>query len=725
MVVLTETPNLVRYRRFILESLLSKYYDAGYTRANGKTGLALDTQFAYWANYYGIDIETAMARNPSVKVDSDPNPYVWVDMNKCIQCTRCIRACAEVQGRFVWGLAYRGYTSRIVAGSDTTMLQARCESCGACAAYCPTGALNNKMSVSLGNPDRLVTTTCPYCSIGCQFDLNIKDDVPGGRVIRVTSNPNAPVNGMHLCVKGRYGYEFIHSPKRIMKPRLRKYLLDSSPRPSDRGVWVEVEWDTALDITARRLREIQERYGPQKIGLLSSGLYLNEENYLMNKLARQILKTNNIDICAHLYHPSPTAGIEDALNRYASSNSLEDTVNKARSILVIGSNTTEEHPVFGAKIRQAVLRRGCKLIVAHPDFINMSEYAALRLVHRYGSDSILVNGLIHIILEKGLEDRSFIEKHTQGFEGFQDTIRSFTTEYTSQMTGIEVETLYKAAQILAEQRPTAIIWGVDLVRAEGGNSHPTSLANLQMVLGNLGTAGGGLIPLRTQSNSQGACDMGALPGLYSGYQAVDDPYTHKRLEAAWGADLPVQAGMNAAEMIFASGQGQLKALYILGEDLVSSTAESVQVRVGLGRCDFVVMQAMLEQNTNSFCDVILPGTSFAEKTGTFTNSERRIQMVHQAIEPLGESRPDWQILQDLAGRMQKGEAEITGTFAEWNYHDTSDIMAEIAALTPIYKGVSHARLEHEPGLLWPVESPDHPGTPDLLADPLKTGKFYY
>ena len=340
---------------------------------------------------------------------------------------------------------------------------------------------------------------------------------------------------MHLCVKGRYGYEFIHSPKRIMKPRLRKYLLDGSPRPSDRGAWVEVEWDTALDITARRLREIQDRYGPQKIGLLSSGLYLNEENYLMNKMARQILKTNNIDICAHLYHPSPTAGIEDALNRYASSNSLEDTVNKARSILVIGSNTTEEHPVFGAKIRQAVLRRGCKLIVAHPDFINMSEYAALRLVHRYGSDSILVNGLIHIILEKGLEDRSFIEKHTQGFEGFQDTIRSFTAEYTSQMTGIEVETLYKAAQILAEQRPTAIIWGVDLVRAEGGSSHPASLANLQMVLGNLGIAGGGLIPLRTQSNSQGACDMGALPGMYSGYQAVDDPYDPQETGSSLGS----------------------------------------------------------------------------------------------------------------------------------------------------------------------------------------------
>ncbi len=723
MVILTETPKLIRYRRFILELLLSKYYDAGYTRSDGKTGLAEDTQFAYWANFYGINIETAMARKPSVQVDSDPNPYIWVDMNKCIQCTRCIRACAEVQGRFVWGLAYRGYTSRIVAGSDTTMLQARCESCGACAAYCPTGALNNKMSVSLGHPDRLVTTTCSYCSVGCQFDLNVKDEEPGGRVFRVTSNSKAPINGMHLCVKGRYGYEFIHSPKRLTSPRVRKYLTDGTPRSAGRGPWVEVDWDTALDLTARQLLDIRDRLGSRNIGLLSSGIYLNEENYLMGKLARQVLNTNNIDLCAHLYHPSTTTGLDDALGLHAQTNSLDDAAIFARSMLVIGSNTTEEQPVFGAKIRQAVLRRGCKLVVAHPDFINMSEYAALRLTHKQGSAGILINGLINIILNNGWEDRNFIEKHTKGFGAFQESIRRHTAEFTAEMTGVEIETLTRAAKILHENKPAAVIWGVDLVKSAEGGSLPISLVNLQMVLGNLGVSGGGLIPLRTQNNSQGACDMGAIPRSYAGYQSVGDPNFRQRMEAVWGTDLPERPGMNAAEMISAAGMGELKALYILGEDLAGIAPDSLQVRRCLEGLEFVVLQTMFEHGTSAYCDVLLPGTSFTEKTGTFTNTERRVQMVRQAIDPIGDSRPDWQIIRDLAMQIQQKAPLKNAIYSGWDYQNTSEVMDEISSLAPIYSGISHARLEQAGSLQWPVESMDHPGTANLLTGAFEPGVF--
>jgi formate dehydrogenase major subunit/formate dehydrogenase alpha subunit len=295
MVVRTETPSLIQSRKTVLELLLENYYDSQYTSNDPHS-----TEFMHWVKQYDAHLPEDYLPEPRFTVDGDANPFVWVDFNKCILCTRCVRACAEVQGRFVWGVGYRGNDARIIAGADTTMLDARCESCGACVAYCPTGALDNKMSVKLGLPDKLVTTTCTYCGVGCQFDLNVKD----GRIIRVTSNPNAPVNGMHLCVKGRYGYDFIHHSDRLTHPRVRRYLLDKQPKPKDRQSsawdWVEVNWDTALDITAHKLAAARDTFGSDSVGVFTSAKCLNEENYLMNKLARQVIGTNNIDHCARL-----------------------------------------------------------------------------------------------------------------------------------------------------------------------------------------------------------------------------------------------------------------------------------------------------------------------------------------------------------------------------------------------------------------------------------------
>ncbi len=290
MEVITENPALVLSRRTILELILSNYYDAGYEDN------LVENQLLRWAKHYEIDPQKLAPKKTRYAVNSDPNPFVWVDMNKCILCTRCIRACAEVQGRFVWGLAERGFNARVVAGADTTMLDARCESCGACVAYCPTGALNNKMSIEMGKADKLVTTTCTYCGVGCQFDLNVKN----GKIIRVTSHHDAPVNGMHLCVKGRYGYDFVHHEDRLTQPMVRRYLLDGTPRPEGRGEWVPVDWETALTITANKLRDIRDTHGSDSIGVLTSAKCLNEENYLMNKFARQVIGTNNIDHCARL-----------------------------------------------------------------------------------------------------------------------------------------------------------------------------------------------------------------------------------------------------------------------------------------------------------------------------------------------------------------------------------------------------------------------------------------
>jgi formate dehydrogenase major subunit/formate dehydrogenase alpha subunit len=294
MIVHTETPALIESRRTVLELLLSNYVDAGYASADQE-----ETEFTHWVKHYQARPPDDVTPAARYAVNSDPNPFVWVDLNKCILCSRCVRACAEVQGRFVWGLAERGFDTRIVAGVDTTMLDARCESCGACVAYCPTGALDSKMSVGLGRPDKVVTTTCTYCGVGCQFDLNVKD----GRIIRVTSNPKAPVNGMRLCVKGRYGYDFVHHPDRLTKPRVRQYLLKGTgvrDKAAGRGEWVEVDWNTALRITARKLRETRQAHGADSVGILTSAKCLNEENYLMNKFARQVIGTNNIDHCARL-----------------------------------------------------------------------------------------------------------------------------------------------------------------------------------------------------------------------------------------------------------------------------------------------------------------------------------------------------------------------------------------------------------------------------------------
>lgn len=694
MRVLTDSPTVIRYRRAILRMLLANYYDAGYKRHNEKFVIDEDNELIRFAKQYDVDVASAMAKHPRYLVDSDPNPFVWVDRNKCIQCLRCVRACAEIQGRFVWSQSYRGYKARIVAGDDSTMLASRCESCGACVVYCPTGALDNKMSVHKGRADKLVRTTCTYCGVGCQLDLNVKD----GKVIRVTSNrDDDSFNGMHLCVKGRYGYEFIHHPRRHAKPRVREYLLKNEPRPAERGKFVDVDWDTALDIAAKKFKQLRDD-GAQ-IGTLASGRLLNEESYLVSKFARQALGTNNVDIASNLYSRNEADGLLDSLGLPAMSNSFDDVAADAQAFFVIGSNLTEQHPVFGARIRQNVLRRRVKMVVASPDFFNIEEYAALSLRHQRGAEAALVNGLMHIILEKGWENQDALRKYPNGFKEAKAMIDGYAPTRVSELTGVPADQLYAAAEILASNRPAAVLWGMGVSDPEATRA----LANLQLLLGNLDVAGGGVNPLRAQNNSQGASDMGCAPGFLPGYQPVSDANARGRFEAAWGSPIRAEAGMNALRIIQAAGEGRVRALYIVGEDILNTSPEAAEFRADLEVCEFVVLQEMAASETTRYADVILPDVSFAEKTGTFTSAERRLQMVRQAIEPLGEARPDWQILAELGGRLASG----------WDYATPAQIMDEIAALTPIYAGVSHDRLQRGERLQWPVESKAHNGAPIL------------
>ncbi|HEY5903802.1 MAG TPA: molybdopterin-dependent oxidoreductase, partial [Anaerolineales bacterium] len=491
-------------------------------------------------------------------------------------------------------------------------------------------------------------------------------------------------------------------------PKVRKYILDGTVRPQNRGPWVEVDWDTALNIAAQGLRSRRDQYGPSSIGVLASGRCLNEENYLVNKLARQVLGTNNIDCCEHAQHSSIVEGMDAAIGLSCVSNPLEDVADHAQAVLVIGSNTTEQHPIFGVKLRRAVLRRGCHLVVASSDFINMSEYAALRLTPRPGTQAALVNGLMYIILEKGWENREFIENHTRDFDAFRLGLKGFTPAEICKRTGVEEEQLYRAAEILATHRPMAVVWGSELVGSADPAPNVQSLVNLQLLLGNLGMPGGGVIPLRSQNNSQGGHDMGGSPAFYPGYQPAASDATRKKFEAAWGRGVATRPGLTAMEMLAAAAEGKLRALYVLGGDIVSGAANAVQVRHSLRNCDFVVLQEVFDSETSRSADVLLPGATFAEKTGTFTSTERRIQMVRQAIAPQGQSRPDWQVIAELARRIRGDGAP--GEYAEWDYRDTSAILAEIAALTPIYAGVSHERLERLGSLQWPVKHLNHPGT---------------
>jgi formate dehydrogenase alpha subunit len=724
MSVRTETPELARSRRFVLELLLARYADSGHAAGDRD-----ETEFQRWVRRYGARPPTGPPPAPRFPVNSDPGPFLWVDRNQCILCTRCVRACAEVQGRSVWHLGGHGADTRIVAGLDENLLAARCESCGACAAYCPTGALDDKMSVGLGKADRLVPTTCGYCGVGCGLDLNVQD----GRIIRATPNPAAPVNGMRLCVKGRYGYDFVHHPERLKRPRVRRYLLDGTAKPAAAGPgweWVEVGWEAALGLVAARMAAIRRDSGPGALGVFSSAKCTNEENYLAQKFARQVLGTHNVDHCARLCHSSTVAGLTTAFGCGAMSNSLDDVAGRAAAVFLIGSNVTEQHPVFGAMLRAAVRRRGLKIIVADPRAIDITEFAVLHLRHRPGTDVALLNGLMHLILRD--PHRAPADERAAGFEEFRAVVEKYTPEAVAALTGVPAAGLQCAAEILAESKPAAAVWAMGVTQHTSGVLNVLSLANLQLLLGNMGVPGGGVNPLRGQNNVQGACDMGALPNVYPGYQAVSDAAVAARFDAAWALTppaggavrlgLPGRPGLTVTEMVPAFGAGALRALFVLGEDPVMTDPDSNQVRRALAAGEFLVLQELFPSETAAFADVLLPGASFAEKPGTFTNTERRVQLIRTAVAPPGEGRPDWAVIAELARRVLALEGRASaGPHAGWGYECAARIMDEIAAVTPSYRGVSHARLERGERLQWPVPGADHPGTPVLFADGFPPG----
>ncbi|MBE0431673.1 MAG: formate dehydrogenase subunit alpha [Dehalococcoidia bacterium] len=573
-----------------------------------------------------------------------------------------------------------------------TLREVDCKFCGACVDACPSGALVDLAACGLGKPDRVVSTICPYCGVGCQLRLDIKDE----RIIASRPDRDGAANHGQACVKGRFGIaEFVHHPERLTAPLIRR-----------NGELEEASWDEALDFVAGKVKS----YTPNEVGFIASAKCTNEENYVMQKFARAVLGTNSVDHCARLCHAPTVAGLVQSFGSGAMTNSI-DEVADAACILAIGTNTTEAHPIIGLEVKKAV-SKGSKLIVANPREIDLCRFASLWLRHRPGSDVALLMGIMRVIVEEGLLDSAFIEARCQDFDAFKESLQGFELDFVEQVTGVSKEKIAEAARMFAVNSPATILYSMGITQHSHGTDNVLAVANLAMLTGNIGKRSAGVNPLRGQNNVQGACDMGSLPNVYPGYQAVGDPAIREKFEAAWGCHLPSSPGLTLVEMIEAAYNKDLKALYIVGENPVLSDADSQHVERALTQLEFLVVQDMFLSETARLAHVVLPAASFVEKDGTFTNTERRVQRVRKAIEPVGQAKPDWWIISELARRLG------ASGFA---YDGPVDIMDEIRSLTPSYGGIGYERLDGC-GLQWPCPIDDHPGTPILHTSTFVRGK---
>jgi len=540
-------------------------------------------------------------------------------------------------------------------------------------------------------------TTYIYCGCGCGLYL-IEDK---GILTGAYPSVKHPVSKGGLCVKGWNSYEFVNSFERLKSPLIK-----------EGGKFRKATWEEAVKLIADRFISISAESGAQALAFLSSAKTTNEENYLMMKLSRAVFKTNNVDHCARLCHASTVAGLAATFGSGAMTNSINE-FEEADTFLITGSDTTSQHPLIGSRIINSVLNRGARLIVVDPRRIELSKYAAINMQQKNGTDVAWINGMMHVIIKEGLEDKEYIKSRTEGFEELKELVRDYTPEYVEKITTIPKEKLIEAARIYATMKKAMIVYSMGIPQHTTGVDNVKSLANLAMLTGHVGFPSTGVNPLRGQNNVQGACDLGALSNVYSGYQKVTDEAVRKKFENGWGVkDLPGNVGLTVTEIISEAGEGKVKGLYIMGENPVMSDPDQNHVRKCLEKTEFLVVQDIFMSDTAMYADVVLPGASFAEKDGTFTNTERRCERIQKIIDPPGEAKPDWEILCKVA--------KSCG-FTGMDYKDPSEIMEEIRELTPIYGGMSYARLSPH-GLQWPCPTLEHPGTPYLHKDKFSKGK---
>ncbi|MBS3804534.1 MAG: formate dehydrogenase subunit alpha [Oleiphilaceae bacterium] len=704
MSVTTQNGKLAKLRRNIMELYISDHpLDCLTCPANGDCELQ-DVAGAVGLREvrYGFEGENHL----DAEID-DSNPYFSFDPSKCIVCSRCVRACEEVQGTFALTIDGRGFDSKVSASQDEDFMDSECVSCGACVQACPTSTLMEKSVIEVGTPEHSVVTTCAYCGVGCSFKAEMKGD----QLVRMVPYKGGDANHGHSCVKGRFAFGYATHKDRIKEPMIR----DSIDQP-----WRAVSWEEAIGFAARRLKDIQAEHGRESIGGITSSRCTNEETYLVQKLIRAAFGNNNTDTCARVCHSPTGYGLKTTMGESAGTQTF-DSVMQSDAILVIGANPTDAHPVFASQMRKR-LRQGAKLIVADPRRIDLLATPhggeGIHLPLRPGTNVALVNSLAHVVVDEGLEDTDFIESRCDS--AAYGKWRTFISEDRNSpeamelVTGVPAEHVRKAARVYAEAGNGAIYYGLGVTEHSQGSTMVMGIANLAMATGNIGREGVGVNPLRGQNNVQGSCDMGSFPHELPGYQHVADEAVRDKFEKAWGVTLDSEPGLRIPNMFDSAIAGKFKAMYVQGEDIAQSDPNTHHVEAALRSLDCLIVQDIFLNETAKFAHVLLPGSTFLEKNGTFTNAERRINRVRKVMPPVA-GKEDWEVTMDLANALGY----------PMNYGHPSEIMDEIALLTPSFTGVSYARLEELGSIQWPCDGEHPDGTPTMhtLDFPIGKGNF--
>jgi formate dehydrogenase major subunit len=704
MVVTTQSERLEGLRRNVVELYVSDHpLDCVTCSANGECELQ-DVAGALGVENSRYGLDGVGHQDSSI---DESNPYFTFDPSQCIVCYRCVRACDDIQGTFALTIDGRGFDSKVSAGQLDSFMASDCVSCGACVNSCPTEALMEKPVIEYGLPERSVTTTCAYCGVGCSFHAELKGDT----VLRMTPNKDGHANEGHACIKGRFAFGYATHKDRITKPMIRENIEDP---------WREVSWDEAFEYTAGRLRAIQEKYGRDSIGGITSSRCTNEETYLVQKMVRAAFGNNNVDTCARVCHSPTGYGLKTTLGESAGTQAFS-SVARADVVLVMGANPSDAHPVFASRLKRR-LREGAKLIVADPRRIELVSSPHIRAEHhlalRPGSNVAFINAMAHVIVTEGLEDSAFIAERCEQapYLKWREFIsgEQNSPEMTERITGIPAMQLRAAACLFAGVPNAAIYYGLGVSEHSQGSTTVMGIANLAMLTGNLGREGVGVNPLRGQNNVQGSCDMGSFPHELPGYRHISDPVVRGLFEREWNTSLQDVPGLRIPNMFDASISGNFKGLYVQGEDVAQSDPNTHHVEHALKSLECLVVQDIFLNETARFAHVLLPGSSFLEKNGTFTNAERRISMVRKAIEPLA-GLEDWEVTVALSNAMGY----------PMTYAHPSEIMDEIARLTPTFKGVSYEKLDRLGSIQWPCndEAPD--GTTTMHVDEFVRGKGYF
>ena len=701
MVVKTQTDRLKRLRKGVMELYISEHpLDCLTCSANGDCELQ-DMAGAVGLRdvRYGYDGQ----KHPNPGID-DSNPYFTYEPSKCIVCSRCVRACEEVQGTFALTIANRGFKSVVSPSMEENFLDSECVSCGACVQACPTATLNEKSVIDIGTPDSATVTTCAYCGVGCSFRAEMRGD----ELVRMIPQKEGKANRGHSCVKGRFAYGYAHHKDRITKPMIREKITDP---------WREVSWEEAIQYTASEFKRIQAKYGKSSIGGITSSRCTNEETFLVQKLIRAGFGNNNVDTCARVCHSPTGYGLKTTYGESAGTQDF-DSVEETDIILVIGANPTDGHPVFASRMKKR-LRQGAKLIVIDPrktDLVKSPNVKAdYHLPLKPGTNVAVVTALGHVIVTEGLVDEEFVRNRCE-WDEFQDWARfvadpRHSPEEVEKISGVPAELIRKAARLYATGGNAAIYYGLGVTEHSQGSTTVMAIANLAMATGNIGRNGVGVNPLRGQNNVQGSCDMGSFPHELPGYRHVSDTATMELFESLWGRPLLDEPGLRIPNMIDAALDGSFKGIYIQGEDILQSDPNTQHMAAGLAAMECVVVQDLFLVETANYAHVFLPGSTFLEKNGTFTNAERRIQRVRKVMAPMN-GYEDWEITQMLSNALGY----------PMHYDHPSQIMDEIARLTPTFTGVSYEKLDELGSVQWPCNDEAPEGTPVMHIESFTRGK---